>query len=324
MIDSIHIRLQRTELTTEQISTLLSRLIIKKTIEHSNGRISYIGNYKNFNVAVHPKTITLNGSLPTFLNGHNLKSMPHWENIKALKQLSKELGIPIMKGEIARIDVAETIPVDNNIIRYFLSLDETPKFVRYRYDNPSNGVRYEKKNVILAFYNKTHEAMKHANAYREYGSKQLLRIELRINFNVRRTLKNKIRKLAVLHLMAPLFIKRLANYWLTTYHEIVKKRRLLKYPHAKSWNTFQDYLTATALLANSYGYWYDVVNVTSLENGWDTRTKTNVTKKLKAIYTNCDYSVPNPYIAELDNKVNNTKTAMIAKGGCELNASKVG
>lgn len=324
MIDSIHIRLQRAELTTEQISTLLSRLIIKKTIERSNGNVSYIGNYKNFNIAVNSETITLNGSLPTFLCGHNLKSMHHRENIKALMLLSQELGIPIMKGEIARIDVAETIPVNHSAIRYFISLDETPKYARFRHDNPSHGLRYEKENVQLVFYNKTYEAMKYPDAYKEYDSKNLLRIELRIKFNVRRTLKNKIPKLAVLHLMSPSFFKTLAKYWLSTYNKIVKKRRLLKYPHAKSWNTFQDYLTATAVIDKSYAFWYDIVNITSLENGWDTRTKTNVTKKLKAIYTNSDYSVPNPYIAELNYKVNSTKTAVIAKGSGELYAPKGG
>lgn len=318
MIDSIHIRLNKSLIKEEQLLKLGQIIQPKKQIEWiTSDRRLLVGNYKNFQVTINRDTVCVNGSLPKFVFGHNLFTLSHTQIKQAIKLLSMELGLPLVKGEIARIDIAETIAVDNSIIRYLISMLDTPKYERYRTERRSDSVRYEKGNVDLVFYNKTYEALKFTDAHKHFGSKNVIRIELRIKSNVRRTVMNHISQLYVLHLFSHSFMRRLATFWLNNYNSIIKRRQLLKVPPAKSWNMFDEFLVAATLINDGLSFWNDILQIVAEENNWGARTKRTVRDKIISIYDSNNYSIGNPYVSELNAKITQTTVSEFALGNIQ-------
>src|SRR5690606_13643925 len=132
------------------------------------------------------KTICINGSLPKFYYGDNVRSITPDKLNDVLLQLNDELGIPILKGDLTRIDVAESFPVKGSLLNYTNCLIETPNYYSSR---DVHGIRYSKNNIVLAFYDKSSESIKSGEYY--HYTEKVLRIELRLTSHLRRTLYPK-------------------------------------------------------------------------------------------------------------------------------------
>ena len=115
MIDSPYIRIDKSLISQSNLKKLVSKVdLTKESINHETGNKSIYGNYKNFKIAVNNKSVCVNGSLPKFVLGNNVESLSVSETSTALIELSNELSIPILKGDLTRIDIAESFPVDAN------------------------------------------------------------------------------------------------------------------------------------------------------------------------------------------------------------------
>lgn len=307
MIDSIHMVLSRSFVSRTQIEHLYQIIYNKSRTERINdNQTIYYGNYKNFKVCIFEKHITLNGSLPKFLFDHNLFVLTHTEVIKALKLLSNELGLPLFKAHISRLDVAENIILNYRTRLYFPWLLDTPKYCR----NRSSSVQYTKGNVEFVFYDKTEDVVRYPTAHSKYQSANIVRIELRIKKNIRRHLGLEYR-LYVLHLLSQSFFCLLAREWQKHYESILKQRQLYKPPVMTGWKGFQDYLFVLTLLEKGFMQAYELMGYIAEKNKWSSRTLREVRHQMYRLY-NGNYTQSNSYIKEIDEKVKSTYTYSLA------------
>lgn len=159
-IDTLQIRLLTSLVKPHQFDHLSNILKLdKEVIYKATGYASIVANYKNLKITINEKNIHVNGSLPKFYFGNNVQTFSSEQQVNdALKQLSTELGIPILKGDIVRVDVAISIPLNSNIAFYMKSLKETPGYGYAYNEGRYINKKYKKGNLVLAFYDKTLDA----------------------------------------------------------------------------------------------------------------------------------------------------------------------
>ncbi len=302
MIDTIAIRIHNEQLSQQQINWLNDNIPIRETQICANGRTSVYGNYKNMNIGIHPSSITLDGSLSKFINGHNVGTINFHETRAALYQLQRELGIPILNAEIARIDVAECFFVDSSPIHYLSSLRSTDGYAREIRKSLNNSVCYTHNNVEFVFYNKTNDVVKTPFVVLPSG-KDVIRIEARIKSNVRRTLINKSREFAVCYLLSPSFHIRLASFWLKHYSAIVKKHEIYEYPKMESCKDYTHFLLAAFVNHRGINTCFGDLQIIAEQNDWNTRKLTIGRNKIREYHDSSRATVPNKYIKELEQEI---------------------
>ncbi len=317
MIDSIHIRLKRTLVSNARVKSFTEKILTKQVYNDSKffedetepyEDTVTIGNFKNFNVSIGSKHIKINGSLPEYIYGNNVQGLPFSELYNAIKRLSEETGISWQAGEIQRIDIGESFTVSGNVRKYFLSLLDTQHYDRNRIDKKDeNGVRYNYGTdgvTVFTFYDKTKEALTIPD-YLDDPNKRVIRIEMRIMKNVRRTTYNSIKFLKVANLITEKYHKKLATMWGEHYDSIVKKRELKEHnillePKTKSIDSF---LIAYALHEMSYATALDWLSIIAEKNKWSTIEKSKAKAKIHGQYNSDITSKPNRFIKELDSAV---------------------
>lgn len=302
MVDSIHIRVPIEDITKEQLEALKQKIIISHKKESLlSGKQLMWGAYKNFKITISEKSVTINGSLTKFFRGgSNGTAAPlTFAEIKAaILQLNAELEIPILKGQIARIDIAENIPLKKNIRYYFMVLLDTPKYERQR-RKKNLGIIYLLNTVEMSFYDK-------ANDMTEFLGEHVMRIECRIKSNVRRTLG--MPKLRVAHLLFPCTLERLAVEWVKHYDAIFKKRKLLFPGSVQMPKEFNEYAHAKAAFEMGYAEWLELIDLMAKEKGWSARAKKTVKNNASEYVHNEKYSCMTRYAVELDEVVKKTVT----------------
>lgn len=312
MIDTIHITIPKAIVAKEAVSNLSNIITIDKTTySNSTGATAVMGYFRNFKVVIHNDNITLNGSLTKFIYGHNLVTMKPEEIMQAIIRLSKALGIPVVKGRITRLDVADNIPLKTPAIKIMSSFLETRGYVRSTARRRQDGVRYLKGVTKFAIYNKTYDAYEHPNSFVDFNS--VVRLEMRIAKNVRRTVFDTLKKpLYVLHLLSPSFLRRLAKIWYKHYEKLNKERVICEPPKLSGWGDFRNYLIGRQLLEVGIIDVQNCVDVIAETNNWDSRKRRIVHSQIKSIFTNELILRPNTYIAELDEGIKKSALYKIA------------
>ena len=301
LIDSVHIRIHKSLISDQQLGKLLNTIDITHSFEsHEYGNVCKKGRHKNFQVAINMNTVCVNGSLPKFYSGSNIENITFDEVTEALKQLAFELGIPVLRGDIARLDIAQCIPLENDLRYYFKDLLDTPDYER---DRSTNGVRYTKSNLVLAFYNKNDDVIMNPDAFLKYRDQHLMRIELRIMDRVRRTLMKNSKKLMAVQLFSSTFQNKLTEYWWKHYTAILKRRVILEHGDMKGWKDSKQYLMATALHQLTMTSWFDLVEIFASENNWESKVKSDVKASSRKVWENNKITTPNQYIRELEEKI---------------------
>ena len=72
-----------------------------KQVEGGSGHIN------GLRVSVTEKHVRVTGSLSKYFRGTNLDSLTLSQVEKAIKQLGKELGVPMIEADVERVDMAE-------------------------------------------------------------------------------------------------------------------------------------------------------------------------------------------------------------------------
>jgi len=312
MVDTVQMRLQRSRLTKNQIEKLIGVLTnIKVNNRHqqigdTEYNKSYIeGNYKGFNFKIGSKTVTANGSLVKYFYGNNVQCLPFSEIGTAIKQLSKATGLPWLKADLQRVDIAECVIVNHNVQHYFAYLDDTPGYSRNMdVTKLSHGVRFLKDNIKLCFYDKTVEAVRVPGFIKNFSTNRVIRIEARIMKNVRRTLYNKTKKFGVVNLLSHTYHKRLAEFWQEHYAAIIKRRIIYEHGEVLRKKNADEYLMALAMrLIGGLSQWFCILDTMTSNNHWTTKAKSDAKKDYRRKYSSEIVTLPNAYIKELDDKV---------------------
>jgi hypothetical protein len=315
MIDTVDFFILRDEIDPITFREFLKRI---KVMDFKwDGRESPIpsrGHLKNYRIAITTEKIFFTGSLSKFyFDGTNVFTLKKDEITEAIKKLKKETGLPIQKGIISRLHIADVVQLDFKMLHYFNHLGETPKFTRgFR----PNEVKYHQFNnsFEIVFYDKIKEMRKNdpnmAKQLEENDFTNLMKIEVRVNKDTRAKLIPKARKLMMVHLMSGTFQNKLANLWMDSYKEIHKKQA---YEIPK---TIEDFKSLRNILASIGISMFDVnalcaeIDVIADKSGWDAPKRSKTKSKIIELYKIQYEETQSKYIKELNQKV---KESTIAK-----------
>lgn len=152
---------------------------------YSKGGIEwYSGNDKNFKFEIsRDNGINLIGSLSNYYCGKN-EIMPIETIPQAIESLENSLKLDLNEARVFRCDIALNVKPNLKGSKYshFL-LTDLPKFKRLVQDD---GLRFENKSLVFAFYNKSKELLEKNGIQTEHD---VLRFEFRIRRNVSKYLK---------------------------------------------------------------------------------------------------------------------------------------
>ncbi|MGC4100383.1 phage/plasmid replication domain-containing protein [Ferruginibacter sp.] len=184
-----------------------------------------------FSVTGNNNCLVIEGSLAKYFNGNNVDNFD-WKFVKpAIKMLSHELGLPIERGTLLRIDTACNIELDQPVPEYFPELN----YLRFyqRIHNRETTLRFmsNQENIQLLFYDKLAEIGSKNYRDKEIGEilgyKNLLRYEVQIQERAAKALG--MRKIKTVHLYSTSFYKKLLDDWYSKYCDI-EKRALMVFP----------------------------------------------------------------------------------------------
>ena len=187
-----------------------------KQVEGGSGHIN------GLRVSVTEKHVRVTGSLSKYFRGTNLDSLTLSQVEKAIKQLGKELGVPMIEADVERVDMAENFEMSRPPEFYISKMQSLGEC----YPNKWKGTTYFPSNgVLLRFYDKSKEVRKKRKnqkntpgAFSTSVEQNLLRYEICFG-------KKAIRRMFGHQLKAKdLYDKdifwRLVSEWLYSYDEI--------------------------------------------------------------------------------------------------------
>lgn len=165
---------------------------------------------KNLDIKSNEYGTTITGSLPKFLNGSNVETLPYQEIPTAIDNLNELTGIDLSESRILRLDWTANISTENPPKSYYSILGETYPYQRIQY---KNSLYYNCSNRKALFYDKGKEA-------RVPG--HLLRYELR---NLNPDLKKLDLRLS--NLLNKNTYNSFVEKWLKTYQRLNKLRTIM-------------------------------------------------------------------------------------------------
>ena len=180
------------------------------------------GHINGLRVTVTAKHVKVSGSLSKYFRGTNLDSLTLLQVEKAIKRLGKDLGVPMIKADVERVDMAENFEMSRPPEFYISKMQSLGECCPNKWKGttyfPSNG-------VLLRFYDKSKEVRKKRKnqkntpgAFSTSVEQNLLRYEICFG-------KKAIRRMFGHQLKAKdLYDKdifwRLVSEWLYSYDEI--------------------------------------------------------------------------------------------------------
>lgn len=252
MIDTIVIILTKHDAHTDwDIYQIADRLDIDtvRTTTSANS-VFLTGKLKNMNLLITPDYLRVTGSLTKYYFDNNLQTMSHDDIVTAIVSLGDELGLPIERGYIKRIDVGRNIIVKNNVRQYLNSFDETDGYHR---DRINDRLLYKKTNGThsMIMYDKKKELQKNAREFYQYNrngilkGKNILRYEVKLEQKINQLLKYK--RVKVVHLRSTTFLKKLNNFWHMKYKSISTKKTFSFSTDIASYGDFKRELLVKAI-----------------------------------------------------------------------------
>lgn len=189
--------------------------------QRSNGMDSLRGNLKNMRVSVNERGVSISGSIPKFVYGHNL-IVPNQNDIsEALKECSDCLGIDVGKGKLMRLDIAGNIYTDYSPKIYYKYLGTTAYLERLE---QKYGLRYESTKRSISIYDKVKECQKRKVPIPDlWKGKEIFRFEYRLMKKPSNYLKKEI---TPFDLCQPEVINLLISQWKTAYSRINKQAKI--------------------------------------------------------------------------------------------------
>lgn len=231
MIDTITIRLKRTDIKGEWIINNIANKLDEGTVRRIHDKNDYLmitGNLNNMKVIINEYYLQITGSLTKYYFDNNLETLTHEDIIEAIQHISYDLGLPIERGYIKRIDIARNIIVRRKVYHYLRSLEETAGYVRDTVFNERVLYKKTNKTYSLNFYDKVKELKKNDNDFYKMNKdcflkdKNILRYEVKLEKRINQLLEYK--SVRVVHLRSDIFIKKLNSFWHMKFKSILTKK----------------------------------------------------------------------------------------------------
>lgn len=157
------------------LKTIPSRLPEHSTHWYPDGRIYQIGYCDSMKITVAEKYVKIENSLAKYMFGSNIHT-PRLKDIRiAVEKLSDQLGLPIAKALVRRVDVPKNIPIKHPASLYIAHLGDLGRFKRIPIPD---GVSYRINSRQYVFYDKINELKnKGEDIPEEYQLSNVLRFE---------------------------------------------------------------------------------------------------------------------------------------------------
>lgn len=227
--DTLKILLPKSEIKTCSYFSEVPKILtnVADYIPRSSHKHSVLGNFKNFRIRLNDNGISITGSISRYYNGTNLHTLDIKKAREAISKLSDELHLPIKKGIIRRLDVAENFQMINEPSFYYPMLGET---FNYRRLEQNNGIEYRQGKKRpghkgMVFYDKI---IQHRNCEElipvELKNKYLLRYELRFLNRLREQFK--MPEINVSNIFTEVFYRKVTDIYQSEYFKIKKIRQM--------------------------------------------------------------------------------------------------
>ena len=159
MIDTLNISIDRSGIdeNIDLIEEIGARIDVNP---YDSNELKVEGKLGNLKVVVTGMEIRIYGSIAKYLKGDNLETLSLEKLKMAIEKLEKELGIPVRKGRITRVDMAGTFQMKKKPLLYLKKLGWLEGFFRSTYTPDSlyyTRGREREKVIQLSFYDKGKE-----------------------------------------------------------------------------------------------------------------------------------------------------------------------
>lgn len=278
IIDTISITLRRIDCNVDwNITNIAKELTHYSFVRNSVTNETYVrGWHANFRVYLSNDILKLEGSLPKYYYGSNIKTLTFEDAILAIESLSFDFGLPFERGYIKRIDIGRNIIVRKQVKEYLDAFDETKGFFR---DRTTNRLLYKTPNqqIALSMYDKQKELKRNDREIFEYTkngflkNKNLLRYELQITQRANKQLGYK--SLRVVLLRSKTFVKKLNDIWFKKYKSIYTKKKFAFGENVNSYGELQTQLLIFGVQKFGPANLFEVLN--------DLRKRGNITASQK-------------------------------------------
>lgn len=181
MYDKVKFWLDR-GLYKDEYSTIVNSLENANTSTDRNGNTWINGNLGNLKISALIGGLSVVGSLPKYLYGHNVYDLDRHTAKLAIEKIEDDLHISIGEAQITEIEFGATFQMQKDVLEYLLRLGEAPKLCRGGFDTST--LYYKSKGDrptrVLAFYDKAKELDgKRVECPTELRGEKLLRFEMR-------------------------------------------------------------------------------------------------------------------------------------------------
>lgn len=191
MIDTIHITYFFTSLQEAESTAVWMRDLLEKykVSEDKSGNLSFSGSLRNLRVYGNTRMLSIQGSIPRFINGQNYDLLAVSQIKEFFMLLENIMSIPIEQARIYRLDMAYNLFLRYPPDPYYKFLGAAPRL--FRLTQPRS-LLYKNGRRQLAFYNKMaapNPGPKPIPAH--YLGKNVMRMEHRLVSKISEQLKIK-------------------------------------------------------------------------------------------------------------------------------------
>lgn len=213
---------------SKKAQEVVSKLANVKATTEKNGFTRYMGNFKNFFVAVNGIEVYLRGSLNKYYFGDNLRNGTREDTMEAILGLSKDLGLDLMKANVVGLELGVNIETENPVKEYLQNLKEMARRKRKVVGHSLYYLNADKKRAdVMIFYDKLKQISESGCPIpAEYQGKNVLRCEMRFRGRLSQTIQGL--KIKGEDLCKADFCSRVVNEMLVRYGSIAKKEQRYK------------------------------------------------------------------------------------------------
>ena len=213
---------------SKKAQDVVSKLANVKASTEKNGFTRYMGNFKNFFVAVNGIEVYLRGSLNKYYFGDNLRNGTREDTMEAILGLSEDLGLDLMKANVVGLELGVNIETENPVEEYLQNLREMTRRKREIVGHSLYYLNADKKRAdVIIFYDKLKQMQESGCPIpAEYQGKNVLRCEMRFRGRLSQTIQGP--KIKGEDLCKADFCSRVVNEMLVRYGSIAKKEQRYK------------------------------------------------------------------------------------------------
>ena len=213
---------------SKKAKKIVLKLANVKTTTEKNGFTRYMGNFKNFFVAINGIEVYLRGSLNKYHFGDNLRNGTREDTMEAILGLSKDLGLDLMKANVVGLELGVNIETENPVKEYLQNLKEMARRKRKAVGHSLYYLNADKKRAdVIIFYDKLKQISESGCPIpAEYQGKNILRCEMRFKGRLSKIMQGL--KIKGEDLCKADFCSRVVNEMLVRYGSIAKKEQRYK------------------------------------------------------------------------------------------------